>query len=131
MKVLLTILAVVLMAPVLPLVGIALGPAALVILFIVGIALIMAGPGRSGWLRERGRITRARAFRRGTHRRQPPEGATNRSAARLRVSWVLFSRDGRTRLPVDQPDTLCGLDPSELVLREAGGARSASARARD
>jgi hypothetical protein len=61
MKVLLTILAVVLMAPVLPLVGIALGPAALVILFIVGIALIMAGPGRSGWLRERGRITRARA----------------------------------------------------------------------
>ena len=44
MKVLLTIFAVVLMAPVLLLVGIAMGPAALVILFIVGIALIMAGP---------------------------------------------------------------------------------------
>ena len=44
MKVLLTIFAVVLMAPVLLLVGIALGPAALVMLFIVGIALIMAGP---------------------------------------------------------------------------------------
>ena len=41
MKVLLTILAVVLMAPVLLLVGIAMGPAALVILFIVGFALIM------------------------------------------------------------------------------------------
>ena len=52
MKVLLTILAVVLMAPVLLLVGIALGPAALVILFIVGIALIMAGP---VWLVERAR----------------------------------------------------------------------------
>lgn len=44
MKVLLTIVAVVLMAPVLLLVGIAMGPAALVILFIVGIALITAGP---------------------------------------------------------------------------------------
>jgi hypothetical protein len=44
MKVLLTIFAVVLMAPVLLFVGIALGPAVLVILFIVGIALIMAGP---------------------------------------------------------------------------------------
>ena len=43
MKVLLTIFAVLLMAPVLVLVGIAMGPAALVILFIVGIALIMAG----------------------------------------------------------------------------------------
>ncbi len=43
MKVLLTIFAVVLMAPVLLLVGIAMGPAALVILFIVGIALITAG----------------------------------------------------------------------------------------
>ncbi len=37
MKVLLTIFAVVLMAPVLLLIGIALGPAALVMLFIVGI----------------------------------------------------------------------------------------------
>ena len=43
MNVLLTILAVVLMAPVLLLVGIALGPAALVILFVVGIALITTG----------------------------------------------------------------------------------------
>jgi predicted MFS family arabinose efflux permease len=43
MKVLLAIFAVVLMAPVLLLVGIALGPAALVILFIGGFALIMAG----------------------------------------------------------------------------------------
>ena len=42
-KVLLTSLAVVAMAPVLLLIDIALGPAALVILFIVGIALIMAG----------------------------------------------------------------------------------------
>jgi hypothetical protein len=44
MKVLLTIFAVVLMAPVLLLVGIAMGPAALVISFIVGIALITAAP---------------------------------------------------------------------------------------
>lgn len=43
MNVLLTILAVVLMAPVVLLVGIAMGPAALVILFLVGIALITAG----------------------------------------------------------------------------------------
>jgi hypothetical protein len=50
MKVLLTIFAVVLMAPVLLLVGIGLGPAALVMLFIVGIALIMAAP---VWLVER------------------------------------------------------------------------------
>jgi hypothetical protein len=56
-KVLLTILAVVLMAPVLLLVGIALGPAALVILFIVGIALIMAGP---VWLVDRARSHHAR-----------------------------------------------------------------------
>lgn len=42
MKVLLTIFAVVLTVPVLFLVGIALGPAALVILFVVGIALITA-----------------------------------------------------------------------------------------
>ena len=42
MKVLLTILAVVLAAPVLLLVGIAMGPAALVGLFIVGFALIWA-----------------------------------------------------------------------------------------
>jgi len=57
MKVLLTIFAVVLMAPVLLLVGIALGPAALVILFIVGIALIMAGP---VWLVDRARSRYAR-----------------------------------------------------------------------
>ncbi len=43
MKVLLTILAVVLMAPVVLIIGIALGPAALVMLFIVGFALIIAG----------------------------------------------------------------------------------------
>jgi hypothetical protein len=42
-KVLLVIVVVVLMAPVLLLVGIALGPAALVMLFIVGFALILAG----------------------------------------------------------------------------------------
>jgi predicted MFS family arabinose efflux permease len=60
MKVLLTILAIVLMAPVLLLVGIALGPAALVILFIVGIALIMAGP---VWLVERARSHYARRTR--------------------------------------------------------------------
>ena len=60
MKVLLTILAVVLMAPVLLLVGIALGPAVLVILFIVGIALIMAGP---VWLVERARSHCARRTR--------------------------------------------------------------------
>lgn len=44
MKVVLTVFAAVLMAPMLLLVGIALGPAALVMLYIVGIALIMAGP---------------------------------------------------------------------------------------
>lgn len=43
MKVLLVILVVVLMAPVLLLVGIALGPAALVMLFILGFALIVSG----------------------------------------------------------------------------------------
>lgn len=43
MKVLLTILLVVLMAPVLLLAGIALGPAALVILFIAGFAIIATG----------------------------------------------------------------------------------------
>lgn len=57
MKILLTIFAVVLMAPVLLLVGIALGPAALVILFIVGIGLIMAGP---VWLVDRARSRHAR-----------------------------------------------------------------------
>lgn len=57
MKVLLTIFAVVLMAPVLLLVGIALGPAALVILFVVGIALIMAVP---VWLIDRARSHHAR-----------------------------------------------------------------------
>ena len=60
MKVLLTILAVVLIAPALLLVGIALGPAALVILFIVGIALIMAGP---VWLVDRARLHYARRMR--------------------------------------------------------------------
>ena len=63
MKVLLTIFAAVLMAPVLVLVGIALGPAALVILFIVGIALIMAVP---VWLVDRARSHHAR------HTRVPP-----------------------------------------------------------
>ena len=43
MKVLLTILAVVLLLPVLLIVGIALGPAALVLLFIAGIALVTVG----------------------------------------------------------------------------------------
>jgi hypothetical protein len=59
-KVLLTIFAVVLMAPVLLLVGIALGPAALVILFIVGIALIMAVP---VWLVDTARSHYARRLR--------------------------------------------------------------------
>jgi len=48
------------MAPVLLLVGIALGRAALVILFIVGIALIMAGP---VWLVGRARSHYARRTR--------------------------------------------------------------------
>jgi hypothetical protein len=60
MKVLLTIFAVALMAPMLLLVGIALGPAALVILFIVGIALIMAVP---VWLVDRARSHHARRTR--------------------------------------------------------------------
>ena len=60
MKVLLTIFAVVLMAPVLVLVGIALGPAALVMLFIVGIAVIMAVP---VWLVERAWSHHARRTR--------------------------------------------------------------------
>ena len=60
MKVLLTMFAVVLMTPVLLLVGIAMGPAALVILFIVGIAVIMAGP---VWLVERWRSHYARRTR--------------------------------------------------------------------
>jgi hypothetical protein len=59
-KVLLTILAVVVMAPVLLLIGIALGPAALVILFIVGIALIMAG---LVWLVDRAKSHHARRTR--------------------------------------------------------------------
>jgi len=42
-RVLLSILAVVVLLPVLLVVGIALGPAALVLLFIVGIALVTAG----------------------------------------------------------------------------------------
>jgi hypothetical protein len=57
MKALLTIFAVLLMAPVVLLVSIALGPAALVILFVVGIALIMAGP---VWLVDRARSHGAR-----------------------------------------------------------------------
>ncbi len=57
MKVLLTIFVVVLMAPVVLLVSIALGPAALVILLIVGIALIMAVP---VWLVDRARSHEAR-----------------------------------------------------------------------
>ncbi len=60
MKVLLTIFAVVLMAPVLLLVGIAMGPAALVMLFIVGIALIMAAP---VWLLDRAWSHHARRTR--------------------------------------------------------------------
>ena len=60
MKVLLTIFAVVLMVPVLLLVGIALGPAALVMLFIVGIALIMAVP---VWLVDRARSHHAHRTR--------------------------------------------------------------------
>ena len=60
MKVLLTIFAVVLMAPMLLLVGIALGPAALVILFIGGIALIMAVP---VWLVHMARLHYARRTR--------------------------------------------------------------------
>lgn len=43
MRVLLSILAVVVLLPVLLVVGIALGPAALVLLFIAGIALVTAG----------------------------------------------------------------------------------------
>jgi len=50
MKVLLTIVAVVLMAPVVFLVGIALGPAFLVLLFIGGIALMTIA---LGWLIDR------------------------------------------------------------------------------
>ena len=57
MKVLLTIFAVVLMAPVLLLVGIALGPAALVMLFIAGFALIWAA---LFWLVDRARSHYAR-----------------------------------------------------------------------
>jgi hypothetical protein len=60
MKVLLTFVAVVLMVPVLLLVGIALGPAALVMLFIVGIALVMAAP---VWLVDRARSHYARRTR--------------------------------------------------------------------
>ena len=63
MKVLFTIFVVVLMAPVVLLVSIALGPAALVILFIGGIALIMAVP---VWLVDRARSYEAR------HRPVPP-----------------------------------------------------------
>jgi hypothetical protein len=60
MKVLLTILAVVLMAPLLLLVGIAMGPAALVILFIVGFALIWAA---LFWLVDRAKSHHARRTR--------------------------------------------------------------------
>ncbi len=57
MKVLLTILAVVLAAPVVLIIGIALGPAALVMLFIVGFALIIAG---MVWLFDSARSHQAR-----------------------------------------------------------------------
>ena len=60
MKVLLTIFAVVLISPVLVLVGIGLGPAALVMLFIVGIAVIMAAP---VWLVDRAWSHHARRTR--------------------------------------------------------------------
>ena len=60
MKVLLTIFAVVLISPVLVLVGIGLGPAALVMLFIVGIAVIMAAP---VWLFDRAWSHHARRTR--------------------------------------------------------------------
>jgi hypothetical protein len=60
MKVLLTILGVVLVAPVLLLVGIGMGPAALVILFIVGFALIWAA---LFWLVDRARLHHARRTR--------------------------------------------------------------------
>lgn len=60
MKVLLTILAVVLMAPVLLLVGIAMGPAALVILFIVGFALMWSA---LFWLVDRAKSHHARRTR--------------------------------------------------------------------
>ena len=50
MKVLLTILGVLLMAPLVVLVGVALGPAILVVLFIVGIALMVIA---MGWLVEK------------------------------------------------------------------------------
>ena len=56
MRVLFTIFALLLMAPVVLLVSIAMGPAALVILFIVGIALVMAGP---VWLVDRARSSEA------------------------------------------------------------------------
>ena len=60
MKVLLTIVGVVLISPMLVLVGIGLGPAALVMLFIVGIALIMAAP---VWLVDRVRSHHAHRTR--------------------------------------------------------------------
>ena len=60
MKVLLTIFGVVLISPVLVLVGIGLGPAALVMLFIVGIAVIMAVP---VWLVDRAWSHHARRTR--------------------------------------------------------------------
>lgn len=52
MKVLLTILAIVLVTPALLVVGIALGPAILVVLFIVGIALVVTA---LAWLVDRAR----------------------------------------------------------------------------
>ena len=60
MKVLLTMFGVVLISPVLVLVGIGLGPAALVMLFIVGIAVIMAVP---VWLVDRAWSHHARRTR--------------------------------------------------------------------
>ena len=60
MKVLLTVLAVVLMLPVILVVGIALGPAILVIVFIVGIAMVVLAV---GWLADRARWHRSRRTR--------------------------------------------------------------------
>lgn len=56
MKTMLAILAVILMLPVLVVVGIALGPAALVLLFIAGFGLIIAG---LGWLFDVAKARRA------------------------------------------------------------------------
>jgi hypothetical protein len=64
MKTVLAILAVILMLPVLAVVGIALGPAALVLLFIGGFALIIAG---LGWLFDVAKARRASSRLRRRH----------------------------------------------------------------